>query len=79
MNNSSNALNIKQIVADLVALPVDQIDEDVPLFALGIDSITIIELELSIEDAGFEFSLDDMFSSSTIKDIEMRLLNKTGA
>ena len=70
-----NAIDtVKQILSEKV--DISKLNEDDPLTSLGLDSLDLVEVMLSIEDQlGVEFSSDEIANLSTLKDV-LKLIEK---
>lgn len=59
---------IKKMFADKVK--VDNVDSNMELKALGLDSLDLVELIMDIEDKyGVEFSNEELMSFKTVEDV----------
>ncbi len=59
---------IKKMFADKVK--VDNVDPNMELKALGLDSLDLVELIMDIEDKyGVEFSNEELMSFKTVEDV----------
>lgn len=67
---------IKSIVADKV--DVSNLKEDTPLSSLGLDSLDLAEIMISIEESlGVEFSSSEILKLKTLKDVISLVESKT--
>ena len=61
---------IKKMFADKVK--VDNVDPNMELKALGLDSLDLVELIMDIEDKyGVEFSNEELMSFKTVEDLSL--------
>lgn len=69
---SSSFPTIKQLVSEIVEIPVDKITSESNFITdLGRDSLDIVEIIMIYEDTtGFEVSDDDIASIKTVGDLE---------
>ncbi|OGQ97791.1 MAG: hypothetical protein A2521_02155 [Deltaproteobacteria bacterium RIFOXYD12_FULL_57_12] len=66
---------IVQKVADILKIPLSQVDVDHPLNMLGIDSLMAMELKTDIEeDLGVEFPFEVLFLGASIADLRAHAL-----
>lgn len=72
-----NAIDtVKQILSEKV--DISKLNEDDPLTSLGLDSLDLVEVMLSIEDQlGVEFSSDEFADLITLKDVVKLIEKKT--
>lgn len=67
---------VKKILAEKV--DISKLKEDDSLTSLGLDSLDLVELMLSIEDQlGVEFTSDEIAELSTLKDVVKLIEKKT--
>jgi amino acid adenylation domain-containing protein len=64
---------IRQRVADILGLAPEEVDADRPLLALGLDSLTAVELKVELETFfGAALPLSSLLEGSTIRDLAER-------
>ena len=71
-------MNVKEKVAAIISkrTAVENLKEDDPLTALGLDSLDLVEAMLEIEEEfGIEFANEEMEEVKTLKDV-LDLINK---
>ncbi len=73
-------MSIVETVKDILSEKVDvsKLKEDDPLSSLGLDSLDLAEVMISIEDAlGIEFTSAEILKLSTLRDVLNLIESKT--
>ena len=72
----NHARTIKTIIAMATKTPIDQLNEDSSIFALGVDSILAIDISAKCREAGLKLSVSDILQGRTVQGIAMIASNK---
>ena len=73
-------MNVTETIKSIVAEKVDvsKLKEDAPLSSLGLDSLDLAEIMISIEEQlGVEFSSGEILKLKTLKDVILLVESKT--
>ncbi|KAF9013880.1 peptide synthetase [Cyathus striatus] len=62
-----------ELLAAITKVPIEQISSESPLAALGIDSITAIQMAARCRNAGIKLSASDVAASHTVGDVVARI------
>ncbi|HEX4959260.1 MAG TPA: amino acid adenylation domain-containing protein [Thermoanaerobaculia bacterium] len=71
---------LRRAFAAAARIDPDRVDADLPLTALGLDSLAAVELKQTLEEtAGFSLSLTDLLEGMTLRELERRVAGGIGA
>ena len=74
MSNSDILLSLRQMIAELLAVNIENVDPDRDLFILGLDSLVAIRLLHKIEvSMGVRLIIADVFDMPTAKQLEQAI------
>ncbi len=71
MANETHNQIVREIISEVLFVPVSEIDDTSDLFELGLDSIHVVKIMVKIEDRfGLEIEFADLFVSPSVSGLE---------
>ncbi|EZQ10528.1 hypothetical protein CL42_06975 [Acinetobacter sp. Ver3] len=71
--NELSMLELKNMVAHQLNLPVDEIQQEDNLFMLGLDSVSLMTLVGLLREKGFQIEFQDLVEEPTLNEWSDRL------